>query len=137
MERPYPGATQWVPADARTAPLPDLLDALRGCQGCDLSENGSNPVFGEGPESARVVIVGEQPGDVEERRGRPFVGPAGKLLDRALEEAGIDRSQVWVTNSVLHFKFTQSAPTKRRIHQTPSAEEVAACKPWLEGQLNR
>jgi DNA polymerase len=82
-------------------------------------------------------MVGEQPGDIEERRGEPFVGPAGKLLDRALEAAGIDRSQVWVTNSVLHFKFTQRAPGQRRIHQTPDAHEVAACKPWLEAQLNR
>jgi DNA polymerase len=84
-----------------------------------------------------VAIVGEQPGDIEERRGQPFVGPAGKLLDRALEAAAIDRSQIWVTNSVLHFKFTQSAPGTRRIHQTPDPWQVAACKPWLEGQLNR
>ncbi len=94
-------------------------------------------MFGAGPDNARVVIVGEQPGDIEERRGQPFVGPAGKLLDRALEAAGIDRSQVWVTNSVLHFKFSQRAPGKRRIHQTPDVHEVAACKPWLEAQLNR
>ena len=137
MDKPYPGAARWVPADAKQAPLPDLIEALRSCQGCDLAENGSQPVFGEGPDPARLVIIGEQPGDVEERRGAPFVGPAGKLLDRALEEAGIDRRLAWVTNTVLHFKFTQSAPGKRRIHQTPDAYEVAACKPWLEVQLNR
>ena len=84
-----------------------------------------------------MAIIGEQPGDIEERRGQPFVGPAGKLLDRALEAAAIDRGQVWVTNSVLHFKFTQRAPGQRRIHQTPDAYQVAACKPWLEAQLNR
>ena len=134
MEKPYPGAAQWA---RRGLSIGELARALSSCRGCDLSENGSNPVFGAGPPDARVMIIGEQPGDIEERRGQPFVGPAGKLLDRALERAAIDRRQVWVTNSVLHFKFTQSAPTKRRIHQTPNAEEVAACKPWLEGQLNR
>jgi DNA polymerase len=134
MDKPYPGASEWVPSGA---PLDKLAEALPSCRGCDLAENGSRPVFGRGPHQARVAIVGEQPGDIEERRGEPFVGPAGKLLDRALEEAGIDRSEVWVTNSVLHFKFTQAAPGKRRIHQTPDAYEVAACKPWLEAQLNR
>lgn len=131
---PYPGAAQWV---RRGAPLEELAQALPSCRGCDLAENGSSPVFGEGPADARVVMVGEQPGDIEERRGRPFVGPAGKLLDRALEAAAIQRDQVWVTNSVLHFKFSQQAPGQRRIHQTPDALEVAACKPWLEAQLNR
>ena len=119
------------------ASLQELAEALPGCRGCDLADNGSRPVFGDGPADARVAIVGEQPGDIEERRGQPFVGPAGKLLDRALEAAAIDRGLVWVTNSVLHFKFTQSAPGKRRIHQTPDSHQVAACKPWLEAQLNR
>jgi uracil-DNA glycosylase len=131
---PHPGAAQWV---GKGASLSELAASLPSCRGCDLADNGSNPVFGAGPENARVVMVGEQPGDIEERRGEPFVGPAGKLLDRALEAAEIDRSQIWVTNSVLHFKFTQQAPGKRRIHQTPDAYEVAACKPWLEAQLNR
>lgn len=134
MDKPFPGASEWVP---KGAPLAALAEALRGCLGCDLAGNGSRPVFGQGPEGARVAIVGEQPGDIEERRGEPFVGPAGKLLDRALAEAGIDRNLVWVTNSVLHFKFTQSGPGQRRIHQTPDAYQVAACKPWLEAQLNR
>src|ERR1700710_2150819 len=106
MDKPYPGAAQWVPPDAKTAPLTSLIESLHSCQGCDLAENGSRPVFGECPGPARLVIIGEQPGDVEERRGRPFVGPAGKLLDRALADAGIDREQVYVTNAVKHFKFT-------------------------------
>lgn len=131
---PHPGAAQWV---KKGASLQELAAALPSCRGCDLADNGSRPVFGAGPENARVVMVGEQPGDIEERRGQPFVGPAGKLLDRALKAAEIDRSQVWVTNSVLHFKFTQRAPGQRRIHQTPDVYEVAACKPWLEAQLNR
>ncbi len=119
------------------ASLQELAAVLPSCRGCDLADNGSRPVFGAGPDSARVVMVGEQPGDIEERRGQPFVGPAGKLLDRALEAAELDRSQVWVTNSVLHFKFSQRAPGQRRIHQTPDSYQVAACKPWLEAQLNR
>jgi uracil-DNA glycosylase len=131
---PHPGAAQWV---KKGASLQQLAEALPSCRGCDLADNGSRPVFGAGPDNARVVMVGEQPGDIEERRGQPFVGPAGKLLDRALEAAEIDRSQVWVTNSVLHFKFSQRAPGQRRIHQTPDVHEVAACKPWLEAQLNR
>ncbi len=134
MEQPFPGASQWV---RKGAPLAELATALASCCGCDLADNGSRPVFGAGPPDARVVIVGEQPGDIEERRGQPFVGLAGKLLDRALEAAGIDRDTVWVTNSVLHFAFTQSAPGMRRIHQTPAANQVLACKPWLEAQLNR
>ncbi len=131
---PHPGAAAWV---KKGASLQELAAALPGCRGCDLADNGSRPVFGNGPETARVAIVGEQPGDIEERRGQPFVGPAGRLLDRALEAAAIDRSTVWVTNSVLHFRFTQSAPGQRRIHRTPDAYQVAACKPWLEAQLNR
>jgi uracil-DNA glycosylase len=134
MDGPHPGAAKWV---GKGASLEELGAALSGCRGCDLADNGSRPVFGSGPANARVVIVGEQPGDIEERRGQPFVGPAGKLLDRALEAAAIDRRRVWVTNSVLHFKFSQSAPGQRRIHQTPDAFQVAACKPWLEAQLNR
>jgi uracil-DNA glycosylase len=130
----HPGAAQWVP---KGASLQQLAEALPTCRGCDIAANGSRPVFGLGPADARVVMIGEQPGDVEEQRGLPFVGPAGKVLDRALDAAGIDRTTVWVTNSVLHFKFTQDGPGKRRIHQTPDAYEVAACKPWLEAQLNR
>ena len=92
-------------------------------------------MFGEGEPDARVLLVGEQPGDVEDRRGRPFVGPAGKLLDQALEDAGIDRSEAYVTNAVKHFKFTMSSTGKRRIHSKPDLVEVNACKPWLEAEI--
>lgn len=92
-------------------------------------------MFGEGPASARLLMVGEQPGDQEDRAGEPFVGPAGRLLDKALAEAGVDREQVYVTNAVKHFKFTRAAGSKRRIHKTPSRTEVVACRPWLFAEL--
>jgi len=92
-------------------------------------------VFGEGPASARVMVVGEQPGDQEDKAGRPFVGPSGKLLDRAFDAAGIDRDDVYVTNAVKHFKWARDARTKRRIHKTPSVGEVRACHPWLEQEI--
>ena len=135
MARPrpdYPTAAQWVPD------VPDvqvLRSAAQECRGCDLYRNATQTVFGEGAPSARVVLVGEQPGDQEDRQGRPFVGPAGKLLDRALDDAGLDRAATYVTNSVKHFKFTQSAPGKRRIHAKPDTFEVAACRPWLTAEL--
>jgi uracil-DNA glycosylase family protein len=114
------------------------LDAVREaamhCRACPLWEPATQTVFGKGPADARVVFVGEQPGDVEDRKGEPFVGPAGRLLDQALEEAGIDRSQTYVTNAVKHFRFTQSG--KRRLHQTPGPEHVAACRPWLDAELS-
>jgi uracil-DNA glycosylase family protein len=113
------------------------LDALReeaaGCRACPLWRTGTQTVFGEGLASARVVLVGEQPGDREDREGRPFVGPAGRVLDDALAQAGIDRSAAYVTNAVKHFKWT--ARGKRRIHAKPNAAEVAACHPWLEAEL--
>jgi uracil-DNA glycosylase family protein len=113
------------------------LDALRqaaaGCTNCDLYRHATQTVFGEGPEAARVMLLGEQPGDKEDKAGHPFVGPAGRLLDEALDRAGIDRSQVYVTNVVKHFKFTSRG--KARIHQKPNAAEQAACRPWLEGEL--
>jgi DNA polymerase len=96
---------------------------------------GTQTVFGEGPRSARVVVVGEQPGDQEDKQGRPFVGPAGRLLDHAFDAAGIDRDDVYVTNAVKHFKWARDARTKRRLHKTPSAGEVRACFPWLENEL--
>ena len=117
--------------DERT--LSSLREAASGCRACDLWERGSQTVFGEGPEKARVLMVGEQPGDQEDRMGRPFVGPAGQLLDQALDEAGIDRSLVYVTNAVKHFKWT--ARGKRRLHQKPDRDEVAACLPWLEAEV--
>src|SRR5215467_1648833 len=110
-----------------------LHDAAAGCQACDLWERGTQTVFGEGREDARVMLVGEQPGNDEDKAGRPFVGPAGRLLDRALEEAGIDRADAYVTNVVKHFKW--EARGKRRIHAKPNAVEIAACVPWLTAEL--
>jgi uracil-DNA glycosylase len=113
--------------------LAALRDAAAGCRACPLWKLGTQTVFGEGPEDAQVVLVGEQPGDQEDRQGRPFVGPAGRLLDQALQEAGIDRSRAYVTNAVKHFKW--KARGKRRIHQKPDAAEIAACRPWLDAEL--
>jgi uracil-DNA glycosylase family protein len=113
--------------------LDKLVHAVQRCHGCDLYRYATQAVFGEGPESARVVLVGEQPGDQEDRQGRPFVGPAGKLLDRALADAGLDRSKIYVTNAVKHFKFEERG--KRRIHKKPAISEVNACKPWLEAEI--
>ena len=113
--------------------LPKLRQAAAGCTACDLYKTGTQTVFGEGARSAEVLFVGEQPGDQEDKSGRPFVGPAGKLLDQALEDAGIDRAQVYVTNVVKHFKW--QARGKRRIHQKPNWSEIAACRPWLEAEL--
>jgi uracil-DNA glycosylase family protein len=113
--------------------LPKLREAAAGCTACPLHETGTQTVFGEGTSSAEVVFVGEQPGDQEDLQGRPFVGPAGKLLDKALEDAGIDRSKVYVTNVVKHFKW--QARGKRRIHQKPNWSEIAACRPWLDAEL--
>ena len=113
--------------------LDGVREAARHCRACPLWEPATQTVFGTGPADARVVFVGEQPGDVEDRKGEPFVGPAGKLLDRALVEAGIDRDETYVTNAVKHFRFTQSG--KRRLHQTPGPEHVAACRPWLDAEL--
>jgi DNA polymerase len=113
--------------------LEKLRAAAAGCRACPLWETGTQTVFGEGGKQADVVFVGEQPGDQEDLTGRPFVGPAGKLLDRALEETGIDRSKVYVTNVVKHFKW--QARGKRRIHQKPNWNEIAACRPWLDAEL--
>jgi uracil-DNA glycosylase family protein len=113
--------------------LPALREAAAGCRGCHLWEVGTQTVFGEGASSASVLFVGEQPGDQEDRSGKPFVGPAGRLFDEALEAAGIDRSTVYVTNAVKHFKW--QARGKRRIHQKPNWAEMTACRPWLEAEL--
>ena len=113
--------------------LPRLRDAAAGCQACPLWETGTQTVFGEGSTAAEMMLVGEQPGDREDREGRPFVGPAGQLLDRALEEAGIDRKLAYVTNVMKHFKWTPRG--KRRIHAKPNWGEIAACRPWLEAEL--
>jgi DNA polymerase len=113
--------------------LPKLREAAAGCTACDLYKTGTQTVFGEGARSAQAVFVGEQPGDQEDKAGRPFLGPAGRLLDEALEDAGIDRTQVYVTNVVKHFKWVGRG--KRRIHQKPNWTEIAACRPWLEAEL--
>jgi DNA polymerase len=128
--RKSPGAASFVPPRAT---LPELRIAAQACQGCDLYRHATQAVLGEGPSSARIVMVGEQPGDKEDLAGRPFVGPAGGLLDRALDDAGINRADVYVTNSVKHFKFEERG--KRRIHKKPSGTEIAACHPWLEAEL--
>ncbi len=113
--------------------LAQLRDQAAGCRNCPLWEHATQTVFGEGSAHARLMMVGEQPGDREDIEGKPFVGPAGKLLDRALEEAGIDRTDVYVTNAVKHFKW--EARGKRRIHQKPNTSEVRACHPWLEAEI--
>ena len=113
--------------------IPRLQEAAIHCQACDLWKTGTQTVFGEGGSKARVMLVGEQPGDQEDIQGRPFVGPAGKILDKALQEAGINREEVYVTNAVKHFKWEPRG--KRRIHQKPNSREIAACRPWLEAEL--
>jgi uracil-DNA glycosylase len=125
-------AADFVPAEAD---LDGLRRAAAGCKGCHLFENATQTVFSKGPVTARLVLVGEQPGDVEDRRGEPFVGPAGKLLDRAIADAGLDPSQTYTTNAVKHFKFTPSSDGKRRIHATPDAHDVGACRPWLVAEF--
>ena len=124
-------AARFVP---RSQELPVLAQAAKGCQGCALFQFATQTVFGEGPGNARVVLVGEQPGDYEDRAGAPFVGPAGRILDQALEEAGVDRSLVYVTNAVKHFKFVDRG--KRRLHQKPGGIEISACRPWLEAEVS-
>ncbi|NYI04751.1 UdgX family uracil-DNA binding protein [Allostreptomyces psammosilenae] len=125
-------ARPFVPAEAD---LGELREAAAGCHGCPLYREATQTVFGAGNPSARVVLVGEQPGDVEDRRGLPFVGPAGRVLTRALEEAGIDPDDSYITNAVKHFKFVQQGRGKRRIHKAPSLREMAACRPWLAEEL--
>lgn len=123
---PYP-----EPENARS--LRSVATAARSCRACDLWRTGTQTVFGEGPRNADVMLVGEQPGDVEDRRGEPFVGPAGRVLDEALAAAGIDRARVYVTNAVKHFQWRPRG--KRRLHEKPNGTEVAACRHWLELEL--
>jgi uracil-DNA glycosylase len=113
--------------------LTALREAAAGCRGCDLYEDATQTVFGEGRAKARVVLVGETPGDQEDRQGKPFVGPAGRELDRALDRAGIDRGDAYVTNAVKHFRFQERG--KRRIHQKPDGRHIKACRPWLDAEL--
>jgi uracil-DNA glycosylase len=127
----YPGAQAFVPAGAGS--LDDLRSSAATCQGCDLYADATQTVFGRGAAHARVVMVGEQPGDVEDQQGLPFVGPAGHLLRRAVDEAGIDPAQLYITNAVKHFSFTLRG--KRRIHQTPDRTQIVACRPWLVAEF--
>jgi DNA polymerase len=113
--------------------LEALEEAASGCRGCPLYKDATQVVFGQGRSSARLMLVGEQPGDKEDKEGEPFVGPAGRVLDKALEEAGVDRSEAYVTNAVKHFKWRPRG--NRRLHQTPRVGEIEACKPWLEAEV--
>lgn len=126
------GAADFVP---NTYDLQELSTAAQSCKGCDLYLNATQTVFGEGPPTADIMIVGEQPGDQEDRAGAPFVGPAGKLLDKALAAAHVDRDRLYVTNAVKHFKFTLPERGERRIHKTPSRTEVVSCRPWLFAEM--
>jgi DNA polymerase len=134
--KPRPRA---VPEGSAPAPVDDSLDALReaaaGCRRCDLWRSATQTVFGEGPERARILVIGEQPGDQEDLSGRPFVGPAGKLFDRALAEIGVDRGALYVTNAVKHFRFEPRG--KKRLHRRPEPGQQKACRVWLEGELER
>jgi len=123
-------ASEFIP---ETGGLQAVREAAAGCRGCHLYEKATQTVFGEGPRSARIMLVGEMAGDREDREGRPFVGPAGRELERALEAAGIERREVYVTNVVKHFKFEERG--KRRIHQTPRKGEIDACMPWLDTEI--
>jgi DNA polymerase len=123
-------ASAWLPARPT---LPALRAAARGCRGCGLWEHATQTVFGEGAASARVMLIGEQPGNEEDLTGRPFVGPAGRLLDKALENAGIERADVYVTNVVKHFKWEPRG--KRRLHAKPNVRETKACMPWLRAEI--
>jgi len=122
-------------AEPEGATLEELRESAAGCRACPLWKPATQTVFGEGPAKARILMVGEQPGDEEDRTGRPFVGPAGKLLDRTLDEVGIDRGRVYVTNAVKHFKFELRG--KRRLHKSPDRSEQRACRPWLLAEIDR
>ncbi|MEU6304397.1 UdgX family uracil-DNA binding protein [Streptomyces chartreusis] len=126
-------ATPFLPG--RRARLPGLRKAAADCRGCPLYRDATQTVFGEGHANARVLLLGEQPGDQEDRQGRPFVGPAGRVLRRALADAGIETDGVYVTNAVKHFKFTIPEGRKRRIHKAPTLREMTACRPWLMAEL--
>ena len=130
MEAEGSGALAFIPPGAD---LPTLAAAASRCEGCPLHRDATQTVFGRGAADARIVLVGEQPGDQEDLRGAPFVGPAGEVLDRALVELGVERERLYVTNAVKHFKFVPRG--KRRIHQTPRLPEIIACRPWVEAEL--
>ena len=125
-------AADFLPA---TRSLPALRRAAQGCRGCHLWKVGTQTVFGAGARSSEIMLVGEQPGDQEDLAGRPFVGPSGRLLDSALERAGLERTDVYVTNAVKHFKWVPDGTGKRRIHKTPNSSEIRACHPWLDEEI--
>ncbi|MGC1215132.1 MAG: UdgX family uracil-DNA binding protein [Micromonospora sp.] len=128
-----PGAQEFIPPQADT--IDQLRTAAAGCRGCELYRDASQTVFGRGDETARVVFVGEQPGDMEDQKGLPFVGPAGRVLRKAVDEAGIDPGHIYLTNAVKHFRFELRG--KRRIHQTPDRVHITACRPWLVAEFAR
>jgi len=130
MKPDKPSAADFLPQQKS---LKSMREAVQSCEGCDLYRFATQAVFGEGTKTARIAFIGEQPGNDEDVKGHPFVGPAGKLLDRAFEDAGIDRSKVYVTNAVKHFKFEERG--KRRIHKKPTGTETKACRPWLEAEM--
>jgi uracil-DNA glycosylase len=130
MKKQSSSASELIP---KNPTLERLQDAARDCRACDLWKNATQAVFGEGKPTSKVMLIGEVPGNQEDLEGRPFVGPAGKLLDSALVEAGVDRAEVYVTNVVKHFKWEPRG--KRRIHQKPNAAEIAACRPWLDAEI--
>lgn len=130
MDLDRPGAEEWVPDGAG---LDVLRGAVQGCRGCELWQRATQAVFGEGRTRARLMLVGEQPGDREDREGEPFVGPAGRFLAEALSAAGLERDEVYVTNAVKHFRFEERG--KRRIHKRPDVGHINACRPWLEAEL--
>jgi uracil-DNA glycosylase len=127
--------TAMTTSRSSAASLSALREEATHCRACDLWKHATQTVFGEGPAHAQVMLVGEQPGDKEDLAGHPFVGPAGQMLDRALDDAGVDRNKSYVTNAVKHFKFDERG--KRRIHKKPSDSEITACRPWLEAELAR
>jgi uracil-DNA glycosylase family protein len=129
----YEGAERFIP---HTLQVAALAEAAQRCEGCDLYARASQTVFGAGRRTARLMMVGEQPGDVEDQRGTPFVGPAGHVLDRALAEAGIERSAIYLTNAVKHFRWKSAERGNRRIHDKPAASHVTACQPWLAAELH-
>lgn len=130
----YPGAEKFLPARRS---LTDLRAAIQHCEGCDLYQDATQAVFGEGLKRSRLIMIGETPGDVEDRTGHPFTGPAGRLLDKAMQVAGLDRRDLFLTNAVKHFRYeTRGATGKRRIHKTPSQAQIAACRPWLAAELD-
>jgi DNA polymerase len=128
------GAQDYIPPGQPS--LAALAQAATGCHGCDLYRDATQTVFGRGPADAEVMLVGEQPGDQEDRQGKPFVGPAGKILDDALQAAGVDRAATYVTNAVKHFKFERTERGPRRIHKTPGPAEIVACRPWLLAEMS-